>query len=355
MSKKRVGALLLSLLTVFSVVGCTPINAEDSTSNGSATAETTQTKAESLGEYSFIAVAQTDEQTATQTDTYFTLPASRDNSVRIPVGVTMPALGKGESCPVVVLVHGFLGSKDEEFGFFANATQENYQYESMASQLLSLGIGTIRIDQPGSGESQDDFRNYTLENSVSDLQDAYDYCMKNFAFDAEKVGVVGWSMGGKVGPKFISQNSNISAMVLLNPAADNGNNSLLTASAAGLDWEVLEKTAFADGEVENETASEFAGRKLVMSKAFFEQVDDSKTGDEIIRFLKDGGSGWMIYGDKDSVINPTTYQWIDENTDMEVVCIPGMDHDLGLESGRPDFTRTVLDLTVSALYRALTN
>ena len=287
-------------------------------------------------------------------DTYFTIPSSRDEAVEIPVGVTVPALEEGETCPVALLVHGFLGSKDEEFGFYANATEETYDYESMADQLLSLGIGTIRIDQPGSGESTDDFRNYTLDNSVSDLQDAYDYCMSEYPFDETKVGLVGWSMGGKVGPKFVSQNDNVSAVVLLNPAGDNGNNSLLTAAAANLDWEALDAVAQANGEVLNEGASSFVGRDLYMSKDFFDQINASTTGDEITAFIQAGGNGLLVYGDKDSVINPTTYQWMIENTGMEYVCVPGMDHDLGLESDRPDYTRIVLDTTVSYLYHHLT-
>jgi len=282
-------------------------------------------------------------------DTYFTIASSRDPDVEIPIGVTVPALKEGETCPVVVLVHGFLGSKDEEFGFFANAGQNEYPYESMADRLLEFGIGTIRADQPGSGESKDDFRNYTLNNSVSDIQDAFNYCMEKYPFDSERVGLVGWSMGGKVGPKFISQNSNISTMVLLNPAGDNGNTSLLTAAGAGLDWENLNKVAQAEGEVYNETASSFAGRKLVMSKEFFDQMNASVTGDEIISFINGGGHGMMIYGDKDSVINPETYQWMTEFTGIESECIPEMDHDLGLESNRPDFTEKVLDMTVAFL------
>ncbi|WNX85151.1 alpha/beta fold hydrolase [Agathobaculum sp. NTUH-O15-33] len=287
-------------------------------------------------------------------DTYAAIPSSRDASVEIPIGVTVPAHAEGKTCPVAVLVHGFLGSKDEEFGFFANGTDETYPYESMADQLLSLGIGTIRIDQPGSGESGDDFRNYTLDNCVSDVQDAYDYCMETYDFDANRAAMIGWSMGGKVGPKFVSQNSNISTMVLLNPAADNGATSLLTAAGAALDWETLNAAAQANGEVFNETASGFVGRELTMSKAFFDQVNSSKTGDELTAFIQNGGHGLMIYGDQDSVINPVTYQWVIEHSGMAYLCVPGMDHDLGLESDRPDYTRIVLDAAVSYTYRYLT-
>ena len=171
--------------------------------------------------------------TSEVTNEYFTITASRDESVEIPVGVSLPAdLEEGETCPVVIMVHGFIGNKDE-FGFYFS--DEPAAYPSIAGALAERGIGTIRIDQAGCGESQDDFRNYTLNNSVSDLEDAYAYCMENYAFNPDEVGLVGWSMGGKVGPQFASNHDEISAMVLLNPAGDNGNTSLLTAAGAGLD------------------------------------------------------------------------------------------------------------------------
>ena len=329
---KKSISLLLSIAVIFSLAACSSVTPSASDNDSIESSSVSYTEA---------------------VNDYFTIPASRDEAIEIPVGVTVPSLEEGEYCPVAILVHGFLGSKDEEFGFYANATDETYPYESMADQLLSLGIGTIRIDQPGSGESKDDFRNYTLENSVSDLQDAFDYCMDTYPFDESKVGLVGWSMGGKVGPKFISQNDCVSTLVLLNPAGDNGNNALLTAAAANLDWENLSAIAQENSEVLNEGASSFVGHDLYMSKAFFDQVNASVTGDEITAFIEAGGNGLMIYGDKDNVINPTTYQWLVDNSGIEYVCIPGMDHDLGLESNRPDYTRIVLDMTTSYLYRHL--
>ena len=288
----------------------------------------------------------TEEQNAsTMTSDYFTIPASRDESVEIPVGVTLPAdLEEGEACPVVIMVHGFLGNKDE-FGFYCNSVFETDGFPSIAEELAARGIGTIRIDQAGCGDSQDDFRNYTMSNSVSDLEDAYAYCMDQYSFDPEEIGLVGWSLGGKYGPQFASTHDEISAMVLLNPAGDNGNTSLLTAAGVGLDWEVLEP------QIENgELVTEFYGEEYHVSEDFFKQIDESTTGDLINAYVQDEDHhALMIYGDKDSIINPETYKWMIENSGIQYVCIPDMDHDLGLESGRPDYTNTVIDETVAYL------
>lgn len=287
------------------------------------------------------------------TNDYFEIQSSRNADIKIPVGVTMPALEEGQKCPTAVLVHGFLGSKDEEFGFYANNTDEVYDYPSIADELAARGIASIRIDQPGMGDSEDSYLNYTLANSISDLEDAYRYCFENYALDAEKVGLAGWSMGGKVGPKFAADHPEIKTMVLINPAGDNGNTSLLTAADCGLDWENLEKE-LKDGVVFSKEATEFAGEDVYLSEEFFKQVNESKTGDEVIAFVKgEGNHAIMIYGDSDSIINPDTYKWMIANTGIEYVCVPGMDHDLGLETERPDFTNIVVDVTVSYLVNYL--
>lgn len=279
----------------------------------------------------------------------FKLDASRDKNVQIPVSVSLPELNAGETCPVAIVLHGFLGNKDE-WGFYYGATNEEIGFDSIALALMKKGIGTIRLDMPGHGDSNDDFRNYTLENAVSDIEDAYKYCMNSYPFDREKVGFIGWSMGAKIGNKFLTRHPEIKAMVLLNPAGDNGKNALINSETPAMDYLTLEEKALKEGEALNAEASELFETEMFMSKAFFEQMVASVTGDEIKAFVDAGKKALMIYGDSDSVINSESYAWLRDNSGIEYVCIPGMNHDLGLESERPDFTRTVVDLAVSFIY-----
>ena len=206
---------------------------------------------------------------------------------------------------------------------------------------------------PGHGDSKDAFVNYTPANCASDLQDAYDYCMKHYDFDPARVAYLGWSMGGKVGPIFVDNNDEIDLVVYLNPAGDNGNNALITAKEAGLDWAKLEVPAAREGTVYNEFVAENSELKdAVMSFEYFKQVDESVSGDLTMKFApKPDHKGLVIYGDRDCVINPTTYKWMVEESGLEYVCIPGMDHDLGLETDRPDFTNIVIDIAVSFINR----
>lgn len=274
---------------------------------------------------------------------YFTITASRDNSVEIPVGVTVPEQISEEGCPVVVMLHGFLGTKDE-WGFYYGATKEERGFESIAARLLEKGIGTIRMDMPGSGESKDDFRNYTLDKCVSDTEDAFQYCMEKYHFNPSKIGFLGWSMGAKVGAEFLEKHPEIVTCMLLNPAGDNGSTSVYNAAAAGLDYETLKKGADEKGEVLNEPVTEVFGHEFYMSKEFFDQMEASLTGEKYRKYVEEGRRILMIYGESDSSISAETYQWMVENTGVQYFSVTGMDHDMGLESERPDFTNMVIDL-----------
>lgn len=282
----------------------------------------------------------------------FQLPASRDKNIQVPVSVTLPANTGNERFPGVIIVHGFLGSKDEN-GLYYGDQNETGIY-SLSMQLSDLGIGSMRIDQPGCGESQDDLKNYTLENILSDLNDAYRYCLENWAFDPDRIGLVGHSMGGKTGSLFVSQHPEISTMVLLNPAGDNGSTSLLTAINAGLDYKALEAEA-AEGrkDILNRVLTDFIGVDVYMSSDFITQVNASKTGDEIKTFIENGNNGLLIYGDSDNVINPDTYSWLIENTDILYACIPGMGHEMGLDTGNTRVANLIATITASYLNRFL--
>ncbi len=284
----------------------------------------------------------------------FTIEASRNAEIKIPVSITVPDLNENEKAPVVIFAHGFLGNKDE-YGFYYGATVEERGFEGFADQLLKMGIGSIRIDQPGTGDSEDDFRNYTLENCGSDLRDAYEYCMNKYPFDRERTGLLAWSMGAKVSAKLALENVQIDPIVLLNPAGDNGNNSIYDAVEAGIDYPNLEKEAMAAGEVLNAAAPEIVDtdRTFVMSKDFFTQVNASKTGDMIREMSEAGRHILLIYGDADTVISKSTYAWLVENAGINYVCIPGMEHDLGLDCERPELTNIVINVAGAYLYRYL--
>lgn len=97
--------------------------------------------------------------------------------------MTTPTEGAG--WPLVVLCHGFTGSRggDGHFG-------------PLAARLAHAGIASIAMDFPGCGESEEPFTAYTLTNIRADMTAAIAYMGVTYGADTTRLGLVGHSMGG---------------------------------------------------------------------------------------------------------------------------------------------------------------
>jgi len=87
--------------------------------------------------------------------------------------------------PVIVLVHGFAGSKDEN-GLFKDA--ESY--------FSHHGFNTFRFDFSGCGGSSGDFIDATLRSHVDDLRTVLDHISKSH--QGRPIVVLGFSLGATV-------------------------------------------------------------------------------------------------------------------------------------------------------------
>lgn len=88
--------------------------------------------------------------------------------------------------PVVVLLHGFTGWKEEE------------HIESLAHELCDRGIGAVRFDSPGSGESGGTFANdYRQSNYLRSVERVVQWTKDELP--VARLGIWGHSMGGFVG------------------------------------------------------------------------------------------------------------------------------------------------------------
>lgn len=90
--------------------------------------------------------------------------------------------------PFVLLCHGFTGTKIEPHRIFVKT----------AEALTREGIGALRIDFRGSGDSEGSFKDMTVEGEVSDAMVALDFLSKSDFVDKERIGILGLSMGGAV-------------------------------------------------------------------------------------------------------------------------------------------------------------
>ena len=89
----------------------------------------------------------------------------------IPATVQLPGkLARGTELPLVVLCHGFTGSRSGD-GHFA----------PLAADLAAQGLATVRLDFPGCGDSAEPFTVYTLANMADDVESAITYMQATYS------------------------------------------------------------------------------------------------------------------------------------------------------------------------------
>lgn len=120
---------------------------------------------------------------------------------------TPDGIAEGEKCPLVILMHGFMGNKD---GMLEKLT---------ADKLAQNRIASIKFDFNGHGESEGPFSGMTVPNEIEDAKLVYEY-VKSLQF-AGPVAMTGHSQGGVVASMTAGDlgADNIKCVVLLAPAA----------------------------------------------------------------------------------------------------------------------------------------
>ena len=97
--------------------------------------------------------------------------------VAVPATFVHPVAEGEEKFPLVVLVHGHGGTRNEAGGF-----------TRVAEELATRGIASIRMDFPGCGDSVESFANNNLTNMLTDLRASRDYALSQPNIDGALVG-----------------------------------------------------------------------------------------------------------------------------------------------------------------------
>lgn len=123
---------------------------------------------------------------------------------RLAVDVAKPA---AEKSPVVILMHGFSGQR------------RSLLFDEIFNKLLSSGIGAIRFDFDGHGESDGRFVDMTVPKEIDDAKAVYEYA-KSLPWVSD-VYLLGHSQGGVVASMLAGElgDTKVSGLALLAPAA----------------------------------------------------------------------------------------------------------------------------------------
>lgn len=237
----------------------------------------------------------------------------------VPATVVVPD-GQGPF-PAVVMNHGHGGGRQEGGGFVR-----------LAKALADAGILTIRMDFPGNGDSKESFTEGYLSNMISDSNASLAYLLANFPADPARLGILGYSMGGRIALTIGETEGNpYKAMGLLAPSAGPGKDLALFLAGSEAEYERLYAEASTDKGYADYTTQ--YGQQQKLSKQWFDELIASKPLETISAYK---GAMLVVHGDKDVVIKPAENEAvIAAYPAASIVLVPEADHGYGFYSDQP--------------------
>jgi uncharacterized protein len=116
----------------------------------------------------------------------------------------------GASAPVVILFHGFTGSRDE----LTVANTKDGVFSRTARALAAAGYASLRIDFRGSGQSDGTFADTTFEGQIADGLEAVKLMSADARVKGSDLAIIGWSQGGLVAIAVAGRSGTPDAVVL---------------------------------------------------------------------------------------------------------------------------------------------
>jgi len=193
--------------------------------------------------------------------------------------------------PVVLMLHGFPGKRDElmipavKEGIFARA----------ANAWAARGFASLRIDFRGFGDSGGKLEDASISGEIEDALAAIDFLGKVDAVDASRLFVVGWSLGGAVAAGVAGRSDHpIKGVALWAPAS---NPALNAADELGEDY--IEKGLESGGRAV--TKKSWWGAGVSLRTPFFEDLFNFDPAAELERYP---GPVFVAVGTRDSNVKP---------------------------------------------------
>lgn len=262
--------------------------------------------------------------------------------VEVPVSWTYPAAADTDNpAPLAVLIHGHGGDRHEAGGF-----------TRVARQLAELGIASIRMDFAGSGDSSESFRHNNLATMQADVLAAQDFALASGLVDAERIALVGFSMGGRVAALLAASGEHdYPAMVMWAPAVLNGPAGMIEMVGGPDAWADMKREAANRGYA---TFTTFWGQEQELGARWFADMESSRPLDALAEY---GGALLFLHGTADDAVDPDVSRQALKAArsarDPRLQLIEGADHGFGLFSDPDPYSDVLVAATVNFLQQQI--
>ncbi|MBR3266358.1 MAG: alpha/beta hydrolase [Erysipelotrichaceae bacterium] len=239
---------------------------------------------------------------------------------------------------LLLCVHGFKAGRTEDGRFL-----------EVAETLAADNIASVMMGFPGCDESKEDFINYTLKNCLDDIDSARKYMEDHYELNG-KVGMIGYSMGGRLTAMYIGDHPEVSCIGLWAAATYDGFGG--SDEFLGMNIEQMKTEAEEKGYCDFH--NEFDNTDIKLNKELIEQMDECVISDNLSRYQ---GAALIVHGDNDITVPYTTaistYNCLKSPRERKLVTVEGADHGFGAWNNRPDLSKQLTDATISFFRRNL--
>ncbi|MBU3185870.1 alpha/beta hydrolase [Clostridium estertheticum] len=185
--------------------------------------------------------------------------------------------------PIVIIFHGFCGDK----------IGPHFIFVKLSRLLERAGIACIRFDFAGSGESDGDFIDMTMDTELKDANNILNYVKTLDFVDNDRIGIVGLSMGGAIASMLAGERkSDIETICLWAPAGNMGE-IILDKHYIGANFEEFRQNGYFDVE------------GLLVGTKFVDNVKNIKIYEKAAEYDK---KSLIIHGEKDDVVSLSASQ-----------------------------------------------
>ncbi|SFK26018.1 alpha/beta hydrolase family protein [Celeribacter neptunius] len=192
--------------------------------------------------------------------------------------------------PVILLLHGFTGSRDE----LPVAGTDEGVFSRAARLLAEAGYPSLRIDFIGSGESTDKtWQETTFSGQIADGLSALAWLDAKLPERSQVV--LGWSQGGLVASHLAAQ-ADPEALILWAPVADP-----LPTYSGLLGVDAVATAIASDDPAETFTFTLPWGATTALNAPFF---DELVTTDPVAAVAQYDGPLLLMVGSKDTIVGP---------------------------------------------------